>query len=459
MWLHLYGRMRTRMIDVKKKISNFFMRGLWDVDPGSLTGFKLFFIRTLRLMNVAFREFTEGQLTLRAMSLVYTTLLSIVPILAISFSVLKAFGVHNEVVEPFLQKFLAPLGEKGSEITSRIIGFVENMKVGVLGSIGLGMLFYTVVSVIQKVEKSFNAIWKIRKTRSLARRFSDYISVMIIGPVLIFSAIGITATVMNNSFVQWVLSIEPFGSLFNILIKLLPYIIVCGAFTFIYIFIPNTKVHFRSAVTGGVIAGFLWETAGWAFASFTVSSTKYAAIYSGFAILIMFMIWIYLNWLILLVGAQISFYHQYPHILSAKNKIFSVSNRFRERLAFLVMHCIGSNHYQNKPPWTIEALVQHLKLPPDPVNESIAVLQKNGLILETGDDPPAYVPARDIDTIRLSELLKVVRMSEKDAVVVEKTVLSVPDVDGVLNMLETSAQNVLGDRTLKDMVLSRSHDV
>jgi membrane protein len=447
------------MIDVKKKITDFFVRGLWDIDLGSLNGFKSFVVRTLRLLNIGFREFTEGQLTLRAMSLVYTTLLSFVPILAISFSVLKAFGVHNEVVEPFLQKFLTPLGAKGSEITSAIIGFVENMKVGVLGSIGLGMLFYTVVSVIQKVEKSFNSIWRIRKTRSFARRFSDYISLMIICPVLIFSAIGLTATVMSNTFVQLVLSIEPFGSLFNFLIKLLPYILVCSAFTFIYTFIPNTKVHFKSAVTGGVFAGFLWETAGWAFASFTVSSAKYAAIYSGFAILIMFLIWIYLNWLILLVGAQISFYHQYPYFLSGNNEMFFISNRLRERLAFLIMYFIGANHYHNKPAWTIDTLVQQLKLPPDPVYGIIAVLEKNGFILETADDPPAYVPARDIGTITLSELLKGVRMADKETMIIERKVISVPDVDSVLRVLETSTKNALGERTLKDMVLSQSHDI
>jgi len=451
--------MSKRMINVKKKIADFFVRELWEVDPGSLKGFKSFIIRTLRLLNIAFREFTEGQLTLRAMSLVYTTLLSIVPILAISVSVLKAFGVHNEVVEPFLQKFLAPMGAKGSEITSRIIGFVENMKVGVLGSIGLGMLFYTLVSVIQKVEKSFNFIWKIRKSRTLARRFSDYISVMIIGPVLIFSAIGLTATVMSHSFVQLVLSIEPFGSLFNVLLKLLPYIIVCGAFTFIYILIPNTKVHFTSALTGGVLAGFLWETAGWAFASFSVSSAKYAAIYSGFAILIMFMIWIYLNWLILLVGAQISFYHQYPHFLSAKKNVFFVNNRLRERLAFLIMYFIGSSHYHNKPAWTADMIVQELKFPVDPVHDILSVLQNNGLILETADDPPAYVPARDIETITLSELLNVVRMGEKETMIIERKIISVSNVDSVLEDLETSTKNTLGERTLKDMVLSRPHDI
>ena len=144
--------------DLRNKLSDFLARGLWETNLSTLTGYRAFLIKSLRLFSVATHEFTEGQLTLRAMSLVYSTLLSIVPIIAISFSVLKAFGVHNEILEPFMINFLAPLGDKGVEITSTIIGFVENMKVGVLGSLGLGMLFYTVISVIQKVEKSFNTV-------------------------------------------------------------------------------------------------------------------------------------------------------------------------------------------------------------------------------------------------------------------------------------------------------------
>jgi membrane protein len=441
-------------INNRKKLFDFITRDLWEVDIDSLNRFKSFVVKTLRLSSIALREFTEGAFTLRAMSLVYTTLLSIVPVLAISFSVLKAFGVHNDVVEPFLLKFLAPMGAKGEEITSTIIGFVENMKVGVLGSIGLGMLIYTVISVIQKVEKSFNSIWRIKKPRSLSRRFSDYISVIIVGPILIFSAIGLTASFMSNTVVQKIISIEPFGSLFYYFAEKTPYLFVCAAFTFLYIFMPNTKVRFKSALVGGVLAGILWETAGWAFASFVVTSTKYAAVYSGFAILIMFMIWLYVSWLILLVGAQITFYHQYPHFLTAKKEIFRLSNRLRERLAVLVMYFIGYNYYHNEKYWTLEALVDRLELPIDPVDDVLTLLEQNSLIIETADDPPAYIPARDIETISLKELLNAVRVAEKEALLVEDRLVSIPEVDGVIGTLENAFDDTLGKRTLKDIVCS-----
>ncbi len=441
------------MIDVRKKLLDFFSKELWEIDTSSLNKFKSFLIKSLRLLNVAIREFTQGQLTLRAMSLVYTTLLSIVPLLAISFSVLKAFGVHNQI-EPILLKFLAPMGSKGEEITLRIIGFVENIKVGVLGSIGLGILIYTVISVIQKIERSFNAIWRINKPRSLARRFSDYISVLIIGPVLIFAAIGLTASFMSTAFVQKIVSIEPFGTLLYQLIEISPYLIVCSTFTFLYIFLPNTKVNFNSALVGGIFAGVLWEAAGWAFATFTVSSAKYASIYSGFAILIMFMIWLYLSWLILLVGAQVSFYHQYPHFLIAKKDVFLLSNRLRERLAFLIMFFIAHNHHYSKKPWTIHSLVDRLNLPFDPIHDIVTLLEKNELIVETGDDPPAYLPAKDIETITLNELLDAVRVADSVTLSIEKQVVHIPEVEGVIETLDAAIKETLGEKTLKDIVIS-----
>ena len=440
------------MIDVVKRVNDFFRRELWELDTSTLSSFRSIVIKTLRLINVALRQFTEGQLTLRAMSLVYTTLLSIVPLLAISFSILKAFGVHNDVVEPFLLKFLAPMGAKGKEITGTIIGFVENMKAGVLGSLGLALLLYTVTTVIQKIEKSFNSIWRIRKTRSFARRFSDYISVLIIGPVMIFTAMGLTASFRSNMIVMKVLAIEPFGTMFFYGAKLIPYLIVCSAFTFLYIFLPNTKVKFSSALVGGLIAGIMWEVAGWGFASFVVKSTKYAAIYSGFAILIMFMIWLYVSWLILLVGAQLSFYHQYPHFLMAKQNVFSMSNRLRERLALLIMYVIGHSHYYDERPSTLDMLVERLGTPVDPVYDIIILLEKNGLLLETGDDPPAYLPKKDIETISLHELLDAVRIAGPQALFVERKVLHVPAVDAVLNEVSDSLSDTLKNRSLKDMV-------
>nr|NIN96685.1 YihY family inner membrane protein [Anaerolineae bacterium]NIQ79695.1 YihY family inner membrane protein [Anaerolineae bacterium] len=369
---------------------------------------KVLAVKTLRLFYVAVRDLSEGQLTLRAMSLVYTTLLSLVPLLAVSFSVLKAFGVHNQI-EPVLLNAFAPLGPKGVEIAQNIIGFVENMKVGVLGSIGLGLLIYTVVELIRKIEAAINEIWKIHRPRSFARRFSDYMSVVLIGPVLIFAALGLTATVMSTAVVQELRQIEPFGTAFYVGSKLMPYVLVCAGFAFVYVFVPSTKVRFRSALVGGTFAGILWQTAGWGFAKFIVTSTKYIAIYSGFAILILFMIWLYLNWIILLIGARVTFYHQYPQFLHVKKEFLLLSNRLKERLAFMVMYLVGSNFHWGKKPWTLNSLVDRLGLPIEPVQDVLDNLEKRSLLMESGAEPPEYLPARDIAMIKLGDVLNAVR--------------------------------------------------
>src|SRR5919108_4632633 len=209
--------------DIVNRLNEFFVRELWDVDINSLGRFKAFIIKALRLLYVTIREFSEGQLTLRAMGLVYTTLLSLIPVLAISFSVLKAFGVHNEVA-PFLSNLLAPFGPAKEEMTQKIIEFIENTKVGVLGTIGLALLIYTVISLIQKIEDALNYIWKVNTPRSFARRFSDYMSVILIAPVLIFTAISLTAYVMNTDVMQKLISIQPFGMTVYFAGKLVPYI-------------------------------------------------------------------------------------------------------------------------------------------------------------------------------------------------------------------------------------------
>ena len=280
---------------------------IWAADIRAFPQWKQHVLQGLRIVYLVTRDFISGHLTLRAMSLVYTTLLSLVPFIAISFSVLKGFGVQNQL-EPMLLNFLAPLGEKNGEITDRIIGFVDNMKAGVLGSVGLVLLLYTSVSLLQKVERSFNYMWNVGESRPFIQRFSEYLSVILVGPVLLFTALGITASIASISLIQKLMQIQAISFIFESVTPFVPYALVIVAFTFIYMLIPNTKVYFQSALAGGLVAGILWQSAGWIFASFVVNSAKYTAIYSVFASLIFFMIWLYLSWLILLIGCSISFY-------------------------------------------------------------------------------------------------------------------------------------------------------
>jgi len=441
------------MTDLVKKLSDFFSSKLWHIDINSHDRLRASLIQLLRLIYASLREFTEGELTLRAMSLVYTTLLSLVPLLAFSFSVLKAFGVHN-ALEPLLFNFLAPLGEQGNDIARKILEFIENMKVGVLGSIGLGLLLYTVVSLIHKIEEALNHIWKIEKSRSLARRLSDYISIILIGPIFVFSAIGLTATVQSNAVVHKLLSMEPLGTVIVFLSKLLPYIFVSSVFTFMYILIPNTKVKFTSALLGGLVAGVLWQTIGWGFASFVVSSTKYTAIYSGFAVVILFMIWLYLSWLTLLIGAAISFCHQNLKFLTLKKETFNLSAKLREKLSVLIMFLIGYNFYHDKDRWTLDKLMDYLGLPPEPIQNTLTQLIDNKLIIETLDDVPSYLPARDIETIKVKEILDSARNNKEVSNALENRLSSVREVDAVLDMVDDSIETTLREQTVKSLVIS-----
>lgn len=349
--------MALDLFNVKQKIES----ALWP-DEAGLSPLRVLLLKVFRIAYASALDIAAGQLSLRAMSLVYTTLLSIVPLLALSFSVLKAMGAHKDI-EPLLFQFLAPLGEQGLEIGENMIGFVDNVKVGVLGSVGLGLLMYTVLSLVQKIEHAFNMIWHVESTRSVGERFSSYLSVILIGPVLMVSAIGLSATVMSSSAVSFVMAIEPFGSLIVLATKLLPYVMVTGVFTFIYMFVPNTRVRLGSAVIGAFVAGFLWQTSGLLFGTFVVSSTKYTAIYSSFAVVIMLLIWLYISWLILLFGSNLAFYVQNPSSIRLSRDGFEISNRVKERLALLLMQIIGEQHRRGEPPLGVEALTVKTAVP------------------------------------------------------------------------------------------------
>ena len=440
------------MLD-KAKISVALKKLIWGEDLSALPWWKAWLIKSVRVCYVAVRDVMDGELTLQAMSLVYTTLLALVPLLAVSFSVLKGFGVHNQI-EPLLLNFLSPMGERGVEISSKIIGFVDNVKVGVLGSLGLALLIYTVISLIQKIESAFNYSWRVKRSRPFTQRFSDYLSIILVGPVLIFTALGITATLTNTAMVQKLAAVEPFQSVLQAVSHLLPYLLIITAFTFFYIFVPNKKVKLTSALIGGTAAGILWEVTGWAFASFVAESTKYTAIYSGFAILIMFMLWVYLSWLILLVGANIAYYHQHPESLTPERRSLRLSNRLKEKLSLLVMFMVGQNHYRNLPEWTLDNLSQQLHVSTDVIEPIIESLENKRILASTATDPPTYLPGRPLDTMEINDVLHAVRTANE---VHNSNLNELPAefvVDQVINDLDQVIAKQLQGLTIKEFALS-----
>jgi membrane protein len=436
---------------VLSRILKAFDRFVWHSDLRSLPWHKRMPIFWIRVLQLLIQDFWTGEITLRATGLVYTTLLSIVPLMAFVFAILKAFGVQEDL-EPMLFDFLSPLGEKGEEISGRIINFVDNLKVGVLGVIGLLVLLYAVVSLVQKVENGLNYIWRVREVRTFGERFSHYLSVLVIGPVLLISALAITATISSHSMTQHIIEIEPLGRLLVVGIKLLPYLLVIAAFTFTYAFVPHTHVQFRSALAGGIFAGVLWQFASWAFEALTVSSTRLTIIYSSFAILVMFMAWVYLCWLILFVGAQVAFYVQNPELVHHGHGHEEVGGRTLERVALHVMYLIGRCYYDNKLPWSREELARRLRVPTDTVLDVLGRLRENGLVMLVSGRIRRYVPARDMGTITLRDIISAIRRNPPSSVDVDRNLRVVASVDEVMDKLDRAIDNALGDTTLRSLV-------
>jgi membrane protein len=434
-----------------QKVDDFLIRKLWKADTAVAGKPRSFRIKTLRLIYVIIKGFSEEQLILRAMGLVYTTLLSFVPLLAVSFSVLKAFGVDTRFMI-FLYYFLEPLGESGVDISMKIIGFVENVKIGVLGSIGLSLLIYTVLSAVQKIESALNYIWNIKDTRGFSQRFSNYMSVLLVGPVLIFSALGITASLMSSAVIKKLMAVQVFGMVIYMISRLAPYALIAIAFTLIYMLLPNTRVRFRAAFAGGIVAAVLWQTIGWIFASFIVSSAQYSAIYSGFATLILFLIWLYWNYLTLFIGAMVSFYIQNPYLLEEGSKTLAFSGRAKEKQALAIMFLVGYNFYHNKAHWEFASLSERLGLPAARVQEVLTAIEERGLLVQAQGEPPAYLPARDLEAITLNDIISAVRVSGKDAPISGKSLAAIPAVDDIMKHIEDAISLSLEKQTLKDLV-------
>ncbi|MGM0563533.1 MAG: YihY/virulence factor BrkB family protein [Pseudomonadota bacterium] len=426
---------------------------LWDEKHLDDSRAKRWLLVFLRYLYVLTDDFLSGQLTMRAMGLVYTTLLSIVPLMAVSFSVLKAFGVHNKQLEPLMMQFLAPMGEQGAEITEKIIGFIDNIKIGVLGIFGVVLLFYIAISLIQKIESTFNYLWRLNESRSLGRRFTDYGSVMLIGPLLVFSAIGMSAKVLSGSYVQSIAEYALIGDLIDFATKSLPYLMIMAAFAFFYIFIPNTRVKLRAGILAGVIAGFLWQSLGWAFGSFIVKSTGSPtyAVYSGFAILILFMMWIYISWLIVLIGGSIAFYIQHPEYVVPVGRGGGLSNRQRERLALQIMALIAENHYRGDRPLDANQFVSRLKVQIQGVQQVLEALEEAHLIEENGENPPQYLPRVPLEATPAWRVVEVIREIGAMPPLFHRGPSPVGRVNEMTDRLESAQQEALENISIKDL--------
>jgi membrane protein len=404
-------------------------------------------LRAARYPAALIRDWLQGEISVRAMSLAYTTLLSIVPLMVFSFSILKGLGAHGDL-RFILDEFFRPLGGAAAELTESIMQFVTNMRGVLLGSIGLLFLVYTVISTVQKVETSFNFVWRVEYPRNFARRFIEYLSVMILGPILLAVALGLLASAQNSPFALWIDAFAPLAWIFSAARQVLPYVIVTIVFTIMYAFIPNTRVQFRCALIGGIVSGIIWALVGKAFTAFLVYSSTLVAVYTGFAIVLTTLVWVYVSWLILLIGAQLAFYLQFPQYLRHGQEAIELSVRDRELAALSIMYLVGRDFAAGRTHPTARAVAAELDIPSMVMAPILNCLEQAGLLVAT--EQQQFVPGRDPQTIQLAEIVAAVRALHGGRLPIALRHLKEPAA--LLTEIESAVRDSLRSRSLKDLL-------
>jgi membrane protein len=260
--------------------------------------------------------------------------------------------------------------------------------------------------------------------------------------------LGLLAGAERSPFAAWVDGIAPLAWILGAVGKILPYVIVTIIFTFMYVFIPNTKVQIRAALIGGITSGIVWALVGKVFTAFIVYSSKLVAIYTGFAIVLTTLIWVYLSWLILLIGAQLAFYMQFPQYLRHGQEAFELTGRDREQVALSVMYLVGRDYSAGETSWSAHALAAELDIPSIALAPVLHCLEQNGLLLATEGEQ--FVPGRDIAAIQLAEIFEVVRALHSGRLAI--AIHSVGPAVALLNEVEGSMQAPLKGRTLKNFI-------
>jgi membrane protein len=427
------------------KIQKYVRRTLWPEREPRNAVLKTLLVAA-RYLFALVRDLSTGEINLRAMSLVYTTVLSVVPMLAFGFALAKGLGIHEQL-EPMLREFLQPIGPRADEFTETIIAFVDNVSGSVLALVSIGLLLLTVISMAQKVESSFNFVWRVDRPRSFGRRFSEYLSVILIGPTVMLLAAALIASLSSQTLIDRLGAGETLAAWIVRLGDTSPYVMVACAFTFLYLFIPNTKVKLKPALIGGITAGIVWTATGYLFAGFVASSGRLEAIYSGFVVVFSAMVWLYLTWLIFLLGSQLAYYIQNPFQVRFGQRTIAVANATKERLCLSIMFMVALDFARPAHGWTDESLASALRVPRSTLEPIIAGLMADGLLAKGGEH--RLIPGRDPHRITLSEIVAAVRGDDRESHAANAWNRS---IDTIADRIESAIASELGSRTVGELV-------
>ncbi len=386
----------------------FFKAGIWEIKLKNLSPLQAFAIKYLRIFLLATRGFLKDQCQKTASVLTYYSLLNVVPVVAVAFAMAKGFGL-----EKIIEKQIVQMAEKANwqgDITTQIISFshrlLDQAKGGLIAGVGIVLLLWTVISIMGKIEESLNEIWEVKKPRTLIRKFSDYMAMMVLGPVLII--ISSSATVLVASQVKVIVSkialLGVFSKVIFLLLNLLPYVSIWFLFTMLYLIMPNTKIPIRSAIFGGITAGTIAQIVQWVYIHFQIGVAKYGAIYGSFAALPLFLGMLQVSWMIVLFGAEIANATEHYVTFGFHPDYSNLSVSSRRVLMLRIFHLVTKKFSLGEKPLTAHQIAHALEIPVRLVRQFLHELTDVGLVVETATGAKggvAFQPGRTIENITL----------------------------------------------------------
>jgi membrane protein len=423
-------------------------RDIWRTDLVAASRLGAIGIYPLRVLLIVVRGFWfEHQGLLRASALTYSTMLSLVPMLAFALAFLKGLGVNN-----LLEPFLINMGVIGSEETVRmVLSYANNIEVRTLGGLGLATLVFTTVLGVGNIERAFNEIWGVRTERPILRKIADYASVLVLGPVALLLATGINTRLHSPTFITTWLGLRVIGEAVTffstVMATILPYVALWLVFAFFYSFLPNTRVQAMPALIGGMVGGTLWQIAQWGYIAFQVGLANAQAIYGALAQLPVLMLWIYVSWVTTLLVAEVAYACQHVTTYFPARLVHCTSVYVREWLAHALYFSLVRTFIEGRGTWSAVTFAQRHHIPLHLLNEILAPLQDAGLLVETAASPDHYVPGRDPTNITPWHLLQALR-HHGDQALGGIIALYDPLTSRLMAQMEETQQQVAGTYTI-----------
>lgn len=386
-----------------ERVAQFVTHEVWN-DPPDAGHIHLWLLRCLRVIVITVRSLKNENIMLRSSALSYSTLLAVVPMLAIGFSMLKGLGFQSQI-ERALVSYLTAEQE---QLTSRIIEYISNTDFKALGALGMAVLIYAVIMMLSNVERAFNDIWGVRRSRPLVRKISDYISVLLLGPLLIVVSTTMITSLSSHTVVQTLSKYPVFRDFFVLFNMVIPYMGLWIAFTAIYLLMPNTRVRLVPALIAGAICGTIWHLAFEVYTQFNIGVARYNTIYGTFAALPIFIIWIYISWVIVLVGAQISSAIQNIQTHQQEFKSSGASFRQRQVMGLYILFEIARHFHLGQRPPASDQISKRFSIPSRLVREISDILCEKGLLREVEGSGQLYQPAMDVWRIRAADIFNAI---------------------------------------------------